>query len=161
MDFNIVRGRPASDPKDIPSLVDANGNIISSRLYPTRYKEADIADIFRELEKQMTNFIELVGHTPAYVLGHSWMSPNLIKASKEIRAKYDVKCNVSRDEGFEKDYGFVRPSKSWYFPNDSMDGANSARPLIEFNDANIQKEINVVDFLINDRGELLKNEYSS
>ena len=32
MDFDVVSGRPAGDPKDIPSLVDEDGIFINSRL---------------------------------------------------------------------------------------------------------------------------------
>ena len=69
-DLNLVSGLPASDPKDIPALVDENGIFISStrrkleNLYEIPYDQ-----IYREMKQQVENFIEIVAASRATLQG--------------------------------------------------------------------------------------------
>ncbi len=164
MDWNLVSGIPACRPEEIPSLVDSDGRFLKSQVRRLpRYAEADFGDIYREMERQLQRFIQLVGHTPAYILGHSWSSPNLVRAGYELAEKYKVPANLDAANGFEARYGFKRPAQSWYFSQDHMEGQTTSelmRARKKFDDANVQKAVDVVDFLVKDKGNLLHNAYS-
>lgn len=164
MDWNLVSGIPACRPEEIPSLVDSDGRFLKSQVRRLpRYAEADFGDIYREMERQLQRFIQLVGHTPAYILGHSWSSPNLVRAGYELAEKYKVPANLDAANGFEARYGFKRPAQSWYFAQDHMEGQTTSelmRARKKFDDANVQKAVDVVDFLVKDKGNLLHNAYS-
>ena len=164
MDWNLVSGIPACRPEEIPSLVDSDGRFLKSQVRRLpRYAEADFGDIYREMERQLQRFIQLVGHTPAYILGHSWSSPNLVRAGYELAEKYKVPANLDAANGFEARYGFKRPTQSWYFAQDHMEGQTTSelmRARKKFDDANVQKAVDVVEFLVKDKGNLLHNAYS-
>lgn len=104
IDINLVAGRPVSDPKDVPSLVDQNGHFISS---VQRKKEGKIIkndgvnvifeedpynfeETLLETENQLLRFIELMGRKPDYFHAHSLMTPNTSKAAQMVAKKYDI-----------------------------------------------------------------------
>lgn len=93
-DLNLVSGLPASDPKDIPALVDENGIFISStrrkleNLYEIPYDQ-----IYREMKQQVENFIEIVGRKPCYFAGHSLSTPEVEQAMVDIAEEYGVLLN--------------------------------------------------------------------
>lgn len=164
MDWNLVSGIPACDPREIPDLVDDQGRFLKSQVRKQpQFAEAPYDQIYLEMERQLENFIQLTGRKPDYILGHSWSSPNLIRAGYTLAEKYEVPANLDQAHGFEARYGFKRPEESWYFAQDHLEGQSVAQLMDarrQFNDANIQKAVNTVDFLVEDRGRLLKNEYS-
>jgi predicted glycoside hydrolase/deacetylase ChbG (UPF0249 family) len=114
-DLNLVSGMPASDPKDIPSLVDENGIFISSvqrkkkNLYQIPYDE-----IYHEMKLQVERFIQLVGHKPSYLAGHSLSTPEVNLAMKNIAEEYDILLDC-----------FSRPNlptgERWYYKNIKVD----------------------------------------
>ena len=77
IDFNIVAGKPVSDPKDVPHLVDENGNFIRSgrRVSDPRYQSEEgqnelfpYDEVYRELKAQYDRFLELRhGVKPGYL----------------------------------------------------------------------------------------------
>lgn len=161
MDVNIVSGIPVTCPSLVPSLVDENGVFIKSvvrnklGLLEIPYKE-----VYLEVENQVKRFMELFGYKPVYLLGHSWRSDNYIKASIEVGRKYNIPTNVGACKelniiGFEKYCGIVRPTKSYYTINDKGTVDKEA-----FNEGHYQRKIDVVGFITEDRGDILKNEYS-
>lgn len=89
-----MSGLPASDPKDIPALVDENGIFISS----TRRKLENLYEIpydhiYREMKQQVENFIEIVGRKPCYFAGHSLSTPEVEQAMVDIAEEYGVLLN--------------------------------------------------------------------
>jgi hypothetical protein len=89
IDFNIVSGRPVSDPKDVPHLVDENGEFIRSveRLKAPRYKTEEgrremfpADEVNREIKAQYDRFIELAGKKPGYLHGHSLQHEHYMEA---------------------------------------------------------------------------------
>lgn len=90
---NICVGKPLSNPKQIPSLVDKNGNFKSSKMY--REATSDFVvfeEVMIEIDAQYKRFVELFGRKPDYFEGHAVASPNYLKAleqfAKENRLKY-------------------------------------------------------------------------
>lgn len=88
---NICVGKPISDPKLIPSLVDANGNFCSSREIRSRKEDLiNIEECEIEIEAQLNRFIELTGKKPDYFECHAVFSDNFFTALKNIAKKYDL-----------------------------------------------------------------------
>ena len=62
---NMCLEKPCSDPKDIPSLVDENGYLKSSRTYREAFKNGEdfvvVEEAVLEIEAQYRRFKELVG----------------------------------------------------------------------------------------------------
>lgn len=94
---NICLGRPCSDPKDIPSLVQENGEFRSSSEFRKAYMEGndlvDIEDAVREAEAQYFRFKEITGKEPAYFEAHAIESDNLWKALEIVAAKHHLPFN--------------------------------------------------------------------
>ncbi|MDO4416587.1 MAG: ChbG/HpnK family deacetylase [Erysipelotrichaceae bacterium] len=94
---NICLGKPCCDPKDIPSLVDENGEFLASSAYRNAYAQGkdlvDIEDAVREAEAQYFRFKEITGKEPAYFEAHAISSENLWKALKNVAEKYSLPFN--------------------------------------------------------------------
>jgi len=91
---NMCLERPCSDPKDIPSLVDENGYLKSSRTYREAFKNKEdfvvVEEAVIEIEAQYKRFKELVGKEPSYFEAHAVMSNNLFKALGIVAEKYNL-----------------------------------------------------------------------
>lgn len=108
---NICVGKPLTDPKLIPSLVQTNGDFCSSREIRQRtidtvvVKEAEL-----EIEAQLNRYIEIVGKKPDYFEAHAVMSDNFFTALKNVAKKYDLFYeNAVFDKAWEEEnqiYGF-------------------------------------------------------
>lgn len=108
IDINLVAGRPVSDPKLVPHLVDENGHFISSG---QRMKNGKILGVngleiifeedpyvyeetLLETENQVKRFIELMGRKPDYFHPHSLMTNNTERCAIEIAKKYGILRSV-------------------------------------------------------------------
>ena len=99
---NICVGPPVCDPRDIPSLVQANGAFKPSRAY--RAAEEDIVvleEAVREIEAQYQRFKELTGREPAYFEGHAVRSANFDIALELVAKRHGLKYS-----------GMVRPGQT-------------------------------------------------
>ena len=96
---NLCLGTPCADPALIPSLVDENGQLHSSREYRAAFKEgrefAAYDELVIEVEAQLARFREIVGHDPEYFEAHAVMSRNLNRASHDVAEKYGFKEQVA------------------------------------------------------------------
>lgn len=109
IDINLVAGRPVTDPKLIPHLVDEQGNFITSRKQLASNKLVSMDDIIfhfeedpypydevlLETENQLKRFIDLTGKMPEYFHPHSLCTPNTEKAAKEIAEKHGIFQSVT------------------------------------------------------------------
>ena len=87
---NICVGKPLTDPKLIPSIVDENGYFKSSKQYRSAKEEFVVLDeVILEVEAQYLKFVELMGEKPHYFEGHAVMSDNFFKAMEMVAKKYD------------------------------------------------------------------------
>ena len=93
IDFNLVSGPSCADPKDIPHLVDGEGQFIRSGLRtrdPRWQSEEGRAELFpydevkTEITAQYNRFIELTGKKPGYLHEHSISSENYRKVIEEL-----------------------------------------------------------------------------
>lgn len=113
IDFNIVAGKPVSDPKDVPHLVDENGEFIRSgrRVSDPRYQSEEgqnelfpYDEVYRELKAQYDRFLELRhGVKPGYLHPHSIMPANYIRAIRQLSQETEIPYSMD----IQKKYGFV------------------------------------------------------
>lgn len=88
---NVSVGRPVTDPAQIPTLVDDNGNFHSSRHYRNATEEfADVEDLKKELSAQYLRFLDLFGRKPSYFEAHAVASRNLGLALEQVAKEYDL-----------------------------------------------------------------------
>lgn len=160
MDINLVSGIPATQPEKIPSLVDENGVFVKSVVRSARRKKGETEqicyeDAYLETENQVKRFIDLVGDKPVYMNGHSYADKESSRAVLDVCRKYDIPwCEV-----FEKKLNIKRPKEMWYrVPG--LAGEGAAVDKVAFSSADIQKNIDVADFIIHDRCQILDNEYT-
>ena len=99
IDFNIVSGPSVSDPKLIPHLVDEDGNFIRSTVrvrdpkYATEQGRRELfpkEEVKREIQAQYDRFVELVGHRPGYLHGHSISPEPYSESVLEVAHENDV-----------------------------------------------------------------------
>lgn len=89
---NICAGKPLTDPRLIPSLVNEQGEFKSSR----EYRSADqdfvvLEEVMLEIEAQYHQFVALTNQKPAYFEGHAVKSANFFKGLELVAKKYDLK----------------------------------------------------------------------
>jgi predicted glycoside hydrolase/deacetylase ChbG (UPF0249 family) len=93
-DINLVCGKPVSDPKLIPSLVQEDGSFKTSGMHrvwdKTEPNHIPYEEAYIEVENQVKRYIELVGHAPEYISGHSYGTEETRKAMDDVAAKYGV-----------------------------------------------------------------------
>lgn len=95
---NICLGKPCADPQKIPSLLDEQGNLKSSRAYREAFKAGaeftKLDEMVLEVEAQYLRFKELTGQEPAYFEAHAVVSPNLTRALEIVAEKYSLPLNA-------------------------------------------------------------------
>lgn len=91
---NICLGKPCADPSLIPSMVDENGELKSSREYREALKNGNefvvLEEAVIEVEAQYRKFRELTGMEPAYFEAHAVASTNLFRALEIVSRKYGL-----------------------------------------------------------------------
>ena len=118
-EINLVTGRTACDPKEIPSLVNAEGRFLTSQeRIALGNPEITYEDAFREIERQVQLFIELVGHKPEFYAGHSYGTEITQKAMRDVKEKYGL---VTMEEIADK-AGMTNWPRKWYAIPDTPDG---------------------------------------
>ena len=102
---NICVGRPLTDPKLIPSLVQENGEFCSSREIRSRKEDTVvIEEAEMEIEAQYLRFKEITGKDPDYFECHAVISQNFFIALRNVAKKYGLFYeNVVFDQEFEKE----------------------------------------------------------
>ena len=89
---NFCVGRPLCDPRQIPSLVDENGYLKSSKTYRSAQEDFVVfEEAVLEIEAQHKRFVELFGFEPGYFEGHAVASDNFFKALEFVADKYGLK----------------------------------------------------------------------
>lgn len=140
---NIVVGRPCSDPKDIPSLVDEHG------FFNTKFRQKngialDRNDIKKEVRAQAERFKELMGFYPEHVEGHAIRDEGLFWAVKEVATELNAHY-TDIERGFNGE--------------DEKRGLNYAGyELPEYPDVMYYNETVSYDYWLNDIGNILSKD---
>ena len=88
---NICQGRPITDPKLIPSLVDENGIFKDKSLYREAKEDfVVLEEVVMEVEAQYLRLVELTGRKPFMVEAHAVPSANFNKALAIVGQKYGL-----------------------------------------------------------------------
>lgn len=91
---NLCLGKPCADPAKIPSLLDENGNLKSSRTYRDAWKRGEeivsLDEMVLEIEAQYQRYLELVGEKPHYFEAHAVLNRNLARGLEIVAEKYDL-----------------------------------------------------------------------
>lgn len=88
---NICAGAPLSDPEQVPSLVDEDGNFKTSKVY--RNAERDfvvLEEAVLEVEAQYQRFVELTGQQPQHFGSHAVKSENFFRAVEIVADRHDL-----------------------------------------------------------------------
>ena len=90
---NICQGRPITDPKLVPSLVDGNGEFKDKSIYREAKEDfVVLEEVLMEVEAQYLRLTELTGRKPFMVEAHAVPSNNFNKALAMVAKKYGVEC---------------------------------------------------------------------
>lgn len=86
--WNITSGKPVSDPKEIPTLVDGDGRFYSLMKFKKliRLRKISKVDIEKELRAQYLLFYKSYGKTASY-----W---NTHENSSHVKAVFDLCCKL-------------------------------------------------------------------
>ena len=88
---NICQGRPITDPKLIPSLVDENGFFKDKTLYREAKEDfVVLEEVVMEVEAQYQRLVELTGRKPYMVEAHAVPSNNFHKALAIVGQKHGL-----------------------------------------------------------------------
>ena len=88
---NICQGRPISDPKLVPSLVDEKGEFKDKEIYRAAKEDfVVLEEAIREVEAQYLRLVELTGRKPFMVEAHAVPSNNFNRAIVMVAQKYGV-----------------------------------------------------------------------
>lgn len=142
IDFNIVSGPPAADPKSVPSLLDGKGEFIRSgaRLKDPRFQTEEgrremfpYEEVYREIRAQYDRFVALMGRKPGYLHGHSLLHEHykeaIIQLSQEVGIPYSQ--NIQDRYGFSSIFEFKTLTGAGKKEFDPMDQL-SKTPLEDF-----------------------------
>lgn len=81
---NISAGKPISDPAEIPSLVNDECFKGSKSYNNGQLDIVNFEEAFKEVQKQVEFFKEIVGYTPRYIDFHAVFNQNFISAVKAV-----------------------------------------------------------------------------
>ena len=89
---NICVGRPLTDPKLIPSIVNENGEFKSSKQYRAAKEDfVVLEEVILEIEAQYQRYKEIVGDEPHYFEGHAVASANFFKGLEIVANRHQLK----------------------------------------------------------------------
>ena len=115
---NISQGRPITDPKLIPSLVQENGEFKDKEVYRSAKEDFVVLDeVVMEVEAQYQRLVELTGRKPYMVEGHAVPSNNFFKAMAIVAERHGV-------EYLKMDYATKRAKIGSTYMKMSMDSGN-------------------------------------
>lgn len=115
---NICQGRPLTDPKLVPSLVDENGVFKDKELYRSAKEDfVVLEEVVLEVQAQFDRLVELTGKKPYMVEGHAVPSNNFFKAIAIVAQRNGV-------EFMKFDPQTKRPMVGKTFLKSSMDSGN-------------------------------------
>lgn len=130
IDLNISTGGPVADSKLIPTLVQENGQFLTSSMHRAKEKatpgSVNYDEVMIEYEAQINRFIKAFGHTPGYITGHAWHNEDTDRAMREIAKKYNVFCAHGNTV-----YEDARLESIWARPIVREDGTFDFSPAVQ------------------------------
>ena len=95
IDINFFAGRCCADPAQVPHLVNKKGEfpLSSERKKAPGFPKVDpfpLDEALVEVNAQVTRFKQLMGHNPAYLQAHSYLTANLVTAMKRVSTENNI-----------------------------------------------------------------------
>ena len=158
IDFNLVSGPSVCDPKEVPHLVDENGEFIRSgvRVHDPRWQSEEgrremfpYDEVYKEIRAQYDRFVELTGKKPGYLHGHSISHETYREAiakvsadegvpfSQDIRDKYHFTSLIEMKRA--KGLFSLASQKKVFDPNDQLN-KNPLKDVLDNWDYLLQQE---------------------
>lgn len=107
---NICLGKPVSNPKYIPSLVDENGVFYRSKdINSRKFDTIDLKECEIEVEAQLKRFVEITGKYPDYFEGHAVFSEIFFQALRNVAKKYNLFFCNPMDPNWQKENNVFLP----------------------------------------------------
>ena len=100
VDLNISTGPSILSKDEIPSLVQDNGNYLTSSMNRNLDNEENDFDhviyeeVYKEFEAQIKRYIKLVGKKPDYLHAHAYTTKTVIEVSKDLSIKYQIPYSI-------------------------------------------------------------------
>lgn len=148
VDLNISTGPSILSKDEIPSLVQDNGNYLTSSMNRNLDNEENDFDhviyeeVYKEFEAQIKRYIKLVGKKPDYLHAHAYTTKTVIEVSKDLSIKYQIPYSIQlfdHEEMASNDMG-------WYiFP-----------PTLEN-----QLKSSLKDYILEDKNKYLEHKYGA
>ena len=105
---NLCLGAPCADQALIPSLLDENGRLKSSREYRIAWAEgrefAEFDELVIEIEAQLASFRAITGKDPDYFEAHAVQSKNLFAAIHDVAQRHGFK-----EQTVPENFDFTKP----------------------------------------------------
>lgn len=159
IDFNIVSGPPVSNPKDIPSLVDENGEFVRSgaRLKDPRFRTEEgrremfpYEEVYREIRAQYDRFVELAGKKPGYLHGHSLGHEHYNEAIHQVSREEGIPYSADLHEKYH--FGSLMAKMAESMPKNPADTKKVFDPTAQLNK-------DAVGNVLNNKEYILQHEY--
>lgn len=98
MHTNVCLGVPCADPEQIPSLLDEQGHLRSSRDYREAFKRGEdftrLEEMVIEIEAQYQKYVQLTGQQPCYFEAHAVASKNLYKGLEIVAERHQLRYST-------------------------------------------------------------------
>lgn len=147
VDLNMSTGPALLSKEKIPSLVQKNGDFLTSgmnRALDTEENGHDhcvYEEVYQEFKAQIERYIELVGKKPDYLHGHAYGTETTLRASLNLAKEYGVPYSTQ----IMNDSRMKSAGMSWYvYP-----------PTLEN-----QEKSDLVNWFTEDKENLLDAEYA-
>lgn len=150
IDLNISTGCPLSSPKDIPTLIKADGSFLSS--WESRKLDAETAsaehtsegDLIREFEAQIQRFIQFTGKKPDYIHSHAYTTPRILRIQRKLAGNYHIPFS---SDVWKQIAGVdvTEYRMNWYKKPSTLEN---------------QRDSSLKDYILQNSRELLSQEYS-
>ena len=120
--LTLTIGRPILNPKEVPTLVDENGNFLSHDWHlknaNSSNDQLNYEEIYKEFQAQMERFIELNSKLPTHIDSHHFISslPRIHECTKKLIQKYDLPTRFDESWVYS-DYEKPTFSKKFYANN--------------------------------------------
>lgn len=91
--LTLTIGRPILNPKEVPTLVDENGNFLNHDWHLNNANSSDdqlnYEEVYKEFQAQMDRFIELNAKLPTHIDSHHFISslPRIHECTKKTDSK--------------------------------------------------------------------------
>lgn len=109
---NLILGTPCAEAAQLSSLLDEQGQLLSSRLRRQEMKQGIdgfvYEDVFCETKAQIERFISICGKLPDYIDAHAVCTPVSKRAISDVADLYAIRvrghCRDARWEEIQKDF---------------------------------------------------------